>query len=90
MRGNPSGNFVPECEPRKGVSWRLTELDAKSDRDDSADSSDTQSLVLGSIFIPNRPALSKGGIKKVIRRAQLDVGGCGLLGAGWGLSEGTL
>jgi len=24
MRGNPSGNFVPECEPRKGVNWRLS------------------------------------------------------------------
>lgn len=36
MRGNPSGNLVPECEPRKGVSWRLTKLDAKSCREDSA------------------------------------------------------
>ena len=61
MRGNPSGNFVPECEPRKGVSWRLTELDAKSDRDDSADSSDTQSLVLGSIFYTKPPGVKQGG-----------------------------
>jgi hypothetical protein len=49
MRGNPSGNFVPECEPRTGVSWRLSELDATSSREDSADSSDTYSLVLDSI-----------------------------------------
>ncbi len=54
MRGNPSGNFVPECEPRKGVNWRLTELDAKSSREDSAGSSDTQSLVLDSIFYTRR------------------------------------
>ena len=52
MRGNPSGNFVPECEPRKGVSWRLTEFDAKSPREDSAESSDTGSLVLDWIVIP--------------------------------------
>src|ERR1019366_8176554 len=64
LRGNPSGNFVPECEPRKGVSWRLTELDAKSDRDDSAGSSDTQSLVLGSIFYTKPPGFAQGGGQK--------------------------
>jgi hypothetical protein len=66
MRGNPSGNFVPECEPRKGVSWRLTELDAKSDRGDSAGSSDTSSLVLGSILYTKVNGIAQGGIKKVI------------------------
>src|ERR1700690_594539 len=65
MRGNPSGNIVPECEPRKGVSWRLTEFDAKSHREDSAGSSDTCSLVLCRFVIPKRKALRKGGIKKV-------------------------
>jgi hypothetical protein len=64
MRGNPSGNFVPECEPRKGVSWRLTELDAQSDRDDSADSSDTQSLVLGSTCYTKPPGVTQGGNQK--------------------------
>lgn len=65
MRGNPSGNFVPECEPRKGVSWRLTELDAKSHREDSAGSSDMCSLVLDLMFIPNPLGLRKRRIKKV-------------------------
>ena len=65
MRGNPSGNFVPECEPRKGVSWRLTELDAQSRREDSAGSSDTQSLVLGSICYTKVKGIVQGGNKKV-------------------------
>jgi hypothetical protein len=52
--GNPSGNFVPECEPRKGVNWRLTVLDARQIREDSADHSDTYSLVLDLIVIPKR------------------------------------
>jgi hypothetical protein len=65
MRGNPSGNSVPECEPRKGVSWRLTEFDATSHREDSAGSPDTCSLVLCRFVIPKRKRLRKGGIKKV-------------------------
>jgi hypothetical protein len=64
IRGNPSGNFVPECEPRKGVSWRLTELDAKNCRDDSAGSSDTQSLVLDSIFYTKPQGFAQGANQK--------------------------
>ena len=52
MRGNPSGNLVPECEPRKRVNWRLSVLDAQESREDSADDSDTYSLVLDLIVIP--------------------------------------
>ncbi len=37
----PFRDFVPECEPRKGVSWRLTEFDAASRREDSTESSET-------------------------------------------------
>jgi hypothetical protein len=47
-------------------------LDAKSDRDDSAGSSDTQSLVLGSIFYTKPPGFAQGGIKKVIAGVQRD------------------
>ncbi len=65
MRGNPSGNLVPECEPRKGVSWRLTKLDAKAAARIQQASLDTQSLVLGQSFIPNSSALRKRRIKKV-------------------------
>ena len=65
MRGNPSGNFVPECEPMNGVKWRLTEFDAGSYREDSAGSSDTCSLVLDLMFISNRSASRKGRIKKI-------------------------
>ena len=65
MRGNPSGNLVPECEPRKGVKWRLSVVDAQSSREDSADNSDTYSLVLDLMFIPNPRGLCKGRIKKV-------------------------
>jgi hypothetical protein len=64
MRGNPSGNFVPECEPRKGVSWRLSELDATSSREDSADSSDTYSLVLDSICYTKVNGIVQGGNQK--------------------------
>jgi hypothetical protein len=64
MRGNPSGNFVPECEPRTGVSWRLSELDATSSREDSADSSDTYSLVLDSIFYTKLFWIVQGGNQK--------------------------
>ena len=84
MRGNPSGNFVPECEPRKGVSWRLTELDAQSDRDDSADSSDTQSLVLGSTCYTKPPGVTQGGeSKKLFGVLGGDFGGRDLSGTGW-------
>ena len=64
MRGNPSGNFVPECEPRKGVSWRLTEFDAASAREDSAESSDTGSLVLDSICYTKARGIAQGENKK--------------------------
>lgn len=71
MRGNPSGNSVPECEPRKGANWRLTILDATSCRADAANSSDTQSLVLGSILLyQNSPGSCKRRIKKVTCSAQ--------------------
>ena len=65
IRGNPSGNFVPECEPQTGASWRLSELDAKSSREDSAGSSDTSSLVLDSICYTKANGIAQGGIKKV-------------------------
>ena len=39
-------------------------MDAKSDRDDSAGSSDTQSLVLGSIFYTKPPGFAQGGDQK--------------------------
>ena len=68
MRGNPSGNLVPECEPRKGVNWRLSVLDAQRGREDSADDSDTYSLVLDLIVIPKRIGLCKGRTKKVTER----------------------
>ena len=70
MRGNPSGNFVPECEPRKGASWRLTEFDAASDREDSAESSDTCSLVLDSICYTKVKEMVQGGEQKKLH------GGC--------------
>jgi len=54
----------PRMRTPKGVSWRLTELDAKSARDDSAGSSDTQSLVLGSIFYTKPPGFAQGGDQK--------------------------
>jgi hypothetical protein len=65
MRGNPSGNLVPECEPRKGANWRLTNWMPKAAARIQQASLDTQSLVLGQSFIPNSPALCKGRIKKV-------------------------
>ncbi len=48
-------------------------MDAKSCREDSADSSDTHSLVLDSIFIPNPRTLCKGRIKKVTCSAQAGI-----------------
>jgi len=83
MRGNPSGNLVPECEPRKGVNWRPSVLDAQSSREDSADNSDTYSLVLDLMFIPNANGLCKGGTKKVtddipVRRRRLPPRLCAL------------
>jgi hypothetical protein len=35
------GTLSPNANPGKGVSWRLTDLDAESHREDSAGSSDT-------------------------------------------------
>ena len=64
MRGNPSGNLVPECEPRKGASWRLTEFDAENPRVDSAGSLDTCSLVLDSIFYTKAFGIAQGGNKE--------------------------
>ena len=46
------GTLSPNANPRKGVRWRLTEFDAASTREDSADYSDTSSLVLDLIVIP--------------------------------------
>jgi len=65
MRGNPSGNFVPECEPRKGVNWRLTELDAQTSATIRGNS-DNSSLVLGLILYTKAPGVAQGGIKIVI------------------------
>ena len=62
----PFRDFVPECEPRKGVSWRLTEFDAASHREDSTESSETLvHLSSTRSVIPKRLALRKGRIKKV-------------------------
>ena len=55
----------PRMRTPKGVSWRLTEFDAKNPRDDSAGSSDTGSLVLCRFVIPKRTRLRKGGNKKI-------------------------
>ncbi len=38
MRGNPSGNSVPECEPRNRGHLRLSVLDVTNRRVDSAGS----------------------------------------------------
>jgi len=46
------GTLSPNANPRKGVKWRLTVLDAQWIREDSADHSDTYSLVLDLIVIP--------------------------------------
>ena len=46
------GTLSPNANPRKGVKWRLTEFDAASAREDSADCSDTCSLVLDLFVIP--------------------------------------
>jgi hypothetical protein len=46
------GTLSPNANPRKGVKWRLTVLDAQSIREDSTDHSDTYSLVLDLIVIP--------------------------------------
>jgi len=88
MRGNPSGNFVPECEPRKGVSWRLTELDAKSNREDSAGSSDTPSLVLGSIFYTKPPGFTQGGNQKSYLKWTTGIWGLRPFGAQDGFGRG--
>jgi len=62
----PFRDIVPECEPRKGVSWRLTEFDAASRREDSTESSETLvHLSSTRSVIPKRLALRKGRIKKV-------------------------
>jgi hypothetical protein len=63
MRGNPSGNLVPECEPRKGVSWRLTELDARTSATIRGNA-DTGSLVLDSIFYTKPFGFAQGGNQK--------------------------
>ena len=46
------GTLSPNANPRKGVKWRLTEFDAASVREDSADCPDTSSLVLDLLVIP--------------------------------------
>ena len=73
MRGNPSGNLVPECEPRKGVSWRLTEFDAENPRVDSAGSPDTQSLVLDSICYTKPHQVAQEENQKSYRRGSAAV-----------------
>ena len=55
---------------KMGLSWRLTILDATSCCADAANSSDTQSLVLGQSFIPELPKARKRRIKKVTCSAQ--------------------
>jgi len=60
----PFRELCPRMRTPKGVSWRLTELDAQSRREDSAGSSDTQSLVLGSIFYTKPPGFAQGGDQK--------------------------
>jgi hypothetical protein len=75
MRGNPSGNFVPECEPRKGSIGGFTELDAASNREDSAGSSDTGSLVLDSTCYTKVNRIVQEGNKKSyeVRRALAEI-----------------
>jgi hypothetical protein len=46
-------------------------LDAKSDRDDSAGSSDTSSLALGSIFYTKPPGVAQGGNQKSYSKGAL-------------------
>jgi len=64
MRGNPSGNIVPECEPRKGVNWRLSELYAQTSATIRGNS-DTSSLVLGLILYTKVPGVAQVGIKRI-------------------------
>jgi len=61
----PFRELSPRMRTPEGVSWRLTEFDAESHREDSAGSPDTGSLVLCRFVIPKRTTLRKGGIKKV-------------------------
>ena len=58
------GTLSPNANPGKGVSWRLTELDAKSHREDAAGSPDTQSLVLDSICYTKVNGIVQGENKK--------------------------
>ncbi len=61
------GTLSPNANPGKnGVNWRLTELDAKSRREVSAGSPDTQSLSSISMFIPNCAGECKGEPKKTL------------------------
>jgi hypothetical protein len=46
------GTLSPNANPRKGVKWRLTVLDAQCTREDSTGHSDTYSLVLDLTVIP--------------------------------------
>jgi hypothetical protein len=58
------GTLSPNANPGKGSVWRLTELDAKSHREDSAGSPDTQSLVLDSICYTKPHRIPQGENKK--------------------------
>jgi hypothetical protein len=64
MRGNPSGNLVPECEPQKGANWRLTILDAKLAAKIQQASLDTQSLVLDLNVYTKRQGIVQGENQK--------------------------
>jgi hypothetical protein len=59
----------------KGVSWRLTELDAKNCREDSAGSSDTCSLVLDSIFYTKPLGITQEENQKSYRRCTEGISG---------------
>jgi hypothetical protein len=61
------GTLSPNANPRKGVRWRLTEFDAASTREDSADYSDTSSLVLDLIVIPKEMEFAQAENQKSYR-----------------------
>jgi hypothetical protein len=75
------GTLSPNANPRKGVRWRLTEFDAASTREDSADYSDTSSLVLDLIVIPNGMEFAqvenqksyRAGVERTLLSAAFDV-----------------
>jgi hypothetical protein len=70
MRGNPSGNLVPECEPQKGANWRLTKLNAKSCREDSAGKLRHTVTCPRSIVYTKLPGIAQGENKKSYRMSR--------------------